>query len=247
MTLSSTQKAILSVLVIVLLASLTVAAWGVAKWGFGRPNRAGASGGITVSDTAQVKVRPDTAFITLGVVNRDRNANAAARANAAKSTAVVAAIAKAGIPSSDIKTVDYSLDPQMNWDKNPPTITGYSASSTVSVRTKDVGKIGALIDAAIAAGANSVRGVRFDVEDKRRLRQKALALAVKKAEGKAQAIAEALGGKLGPAISASESVDEYAPYSRNYAELRPVLRARTPISPGETSVSAQVRVVYSVR
>ena len=136
----------------------------------------------------------------------------------------------------------------MNWEKNPPTITGYSASNTVSVRTKDMGKIGDLIDAAIAAGANNVQGVRFDVEDKRKLRQKALALAVKKAEGKAEAIAEALGGRLGPAISASESVNEYAPYSRNYEVAAKVaVMPSTPIAPGETSVSAQVNVVYSIR
>jgi len=62
-------------------------------------------------------------------------------------------------------------------------------------------------------------------------------------------IAEALGAKLGPAISASESVDEYAPYSRNYVMARPkmALRSKTLISPGETSVSAQVKVIYSIR
>lgn len=248
MSLTNTQKALLSVLVVVLAISLIAAAWGVAKWGFARSSKPDAARGITVSDTAEVKVQPDTAFITFGVVVKDKVAKNAARVNAEKSSAVVAAIAKAGIPKSDIKTVDYSLEPQMSWDKNPPTITGYSASNTVNVRTKDMGKIGDLIDAAIAAGANNVQGVRFDVEDKRKLRQKALALAVKKAEGKAQAIAEALGGKLGPAISASESIDEYAHYSRNYsvmADMAP-MRSPTPISPGETSVSAQVKVVYSI-
>lgn len=248
MTLSSTQKAVLVFLVLVLLASLTVAAWGVAKWGFARSAASDTTRGITVSDSAEVKAQPDTAFITFGVTNKSKNANVAARENAATSTSVIAAIAKAGIPKSDIKTIDYSLEPQMDWEKSPPKVVGYSASNTVSVRTKDMGKIGALIDAAIAAGANNVQGVRFDVEDKRKLRQKALALAVKKAEGKAQAIAEALGAKLGPAISASESVDEYAPYSRNYrAKASFAASPSTPISPGETSVSAQVKVVYSVR
>jgi uncharacterized protein YggE len=249
MTLTNTQKALLSILVVVLALSLIAAAWGVARWGFARSSKPDVARGITVSDTAEVKVQPDTAFITFGVVVRDRVAKLAAQENARRSSAVVAAIAKAGIPKSDIKTVDYSLEPQMNWDTNPPKITGYSASNTVSVRTKDMGKIGDLIDAAIAAGANNVQGVRFDVEDKRKLRQKALVLAVKKAEGKAQAIAEALGGKLGPAISASESIDEYAPYSRNYAMAYKMSapEARTPISPGEASVSARVKVVYSIR
>jgi len=249
MSLTNTQKTVLLIAVIVLALSLTAAAWGVARWGFARSSKTDPARGITVSDSAEVKVQPDTAFITFGVVVRDRVAKVAAQENARRSSAVVAAIEKAGIPKSDVKTIDYSLNPQMNWDTNPPKITGYSASNTVSVRTKDMAKIGDLIDAAIAAGANNVQGVRFDVEDKRKLRQKALQLAVKKAEGKARAIAEAVGGKLGPAISASESIDEYAPYSRNYTVMArtaaPV--ARTPISPGEASVSAQVKVVYSIQ
>ena len=249
MTLTNAQKAVLSVLIVVLALSLIAAACGIAKWGFARSGNLDAARGITVSDSAEVKVQPDTAFVTFGVVNKDKVARNAARLNAERSSAVVAAIVGAGIPKSDIKTVDYSLEPQMNWQKNPPIITGYMASNTVSVRTKDMGKIGDLLDAAISAGANNVQGVRFDVEDKRALRQKALALAVKKAEGKAQAIAEALGARLGPAISASESIDEYAPYSRNYEVKYRMARpgSPTPISPGETSVSAQVKVVYSIR
>jgi len=249
MTLSNTQKAVLCVLLAVLIVSLTAAAWGIARWGFADFGKLDTDRNITVTDSAEVKSPPDTAFVTFGVVNKDKVAKNAARANAVRSTAIVAAIEKVGIPKSDIKTVDYSLEPQMNWGKNPPTITGYLASNSVTVRTKDMSKIGDLIDAAIAVGANNVQGVRFDVEDKRSLRQKALALAVKKAEGKARAIAEAMGAKLGPAISASESVDESAPYSRNYAVAESAAKevSQTPISPGETSVSAKVEVVYSIR
>jgi uncharacterized protein YggE len=202
-----------------------------------------------VSDSAQVKAQPDTAFVTFGVVSKDKNARTAARANAAKTSAVLAAITNAGIKRSDVKTIDYSLDPEVDYDKQPTVIVGYSASNTVSVRTKDLAKLGDLVDAAVSAGANNVQGVRFTIEDQRKLRQKALALAVKKAESKARAIAGALGARLGPATSASESIDEYTPYSRNMVMARPALRAKaaTPISPGEVSVSAEVKVVYSIR
>lgn len=248
MALSTTQKAVFLVLTAVLLLSLTVAAWAVAKWGFARSGAANAPRSITVTDSAEVKVRPDTAFITLGVISKAKTAKEAAAANAGKTSAVIAAIEKAGIPKSDIRTVDYSLDPSMDWRTSPPRVVGYSASNSVRVRTRDMAKIGDLIDAAIAAGVNNVQGIKFDVEDKKALRCKALELAVGKAEGKAQAIAKALGSSLGPATSASESVDMYMPESRNYvAKAAAAMPSETPISIGESTVSAQVKVVYSVR
>lgn len=248
MTLTSTQRTLLVVLVVVCLVSLSAASFAVARWGYVKSLKSDTPRGITVTDSAEVKVQPDTAFIVFGVVNRDRNAQKAARDNAAKTAAVINAILKRKVPKSDIKTIDYSLEPSMDWEKNPPAITGYTASNSVRVRTKDMAAIGDLMDAAVTAGANNVRGISFDVEDKKALRRRALALAVDKAEGKAQAIAEALGSKLGPAISASESVDEYVPETRNaYVATKVARIASTPISPGETSVSAQVKVVYSVR
>lgn len=247
MALSSTQKNVLSILVAVFVVSMSIAAMAVAKWGFSR-SRGDASGrGITVVDSAQVKVRPDTAFITFGVVNKDKSAKIAARTNAQKTSAVIEAIKHVGISKFDIKTVDYMLEPSMNWEKNPPIINGYEASNLVRVRTKDIGKIADLIDAAIDAGANNVQGVSFDIEDKRKLRQRALTIAVKKAQGKAQAIADALGSKLGQATSASESVDVYMPESRNMVVAQRAKQSSTPIEPGETTVSAQVKVVYSLQ
>lgn len=247
MTLTTTQKALIFALAVVALVCLAAAALGVARWGFARAAAADSPRSITVSDSAQVKVQPDTAFVTFGVVNKDRNARNAARANAVATSTVAAAIEKAGIPRRDVKTVNYSLEPEIDWQKQSRPIVGYTASNSVTVRTKNLAKIGDLIDAAISAGANNVQGVQFSVEDQRKFRRKALSLAVKKAEGKAQAIAEAVDAKLGPARSASESVSEEMPYARNYvaAADAPAMPS-TPISPGEATVSAEVRVVYEL-
>lgn len=249
MTLTNTQKVVLFILTAALFASLTVAAWAVAKWGFARSSSTDAVRTITVADSAETKTAPDTAFVTFGVVVKNKVARAAARINATRTSTVVAALRKAGVPKTDIKTVDYSVEPESDWNKTPPKIVGYTASNSVRVRTKSLEKIGDMIDVAVSAGANSVQGVSFDVEDKKALRGKALALAVKKAQGKAEAIAEALGAKLGPAVSASESVNMYAGESRNYVGRASAMKAKvaTPIEPGETTVSAQVKVVYSLR
>jgi uncharacterized protein len=249
MSLTSFQKTVLFVLMALFLASLTIAGLAVAKLAFARAARPDSAGGITVADRAEVKVAPDTAFVTFSVITKDKVARSAASVNANKTTAVIAAVTRAGIAESDIKTVDYSLEPVTEYIKGREVPMGYRASNSLRVRTKDIPKLGEMIDSAIAAGANNVQGVSFDVEDKKKLRQQALTLAVKKAEDKARAIAEAMGAKLGPAISANESVDMYVPETRNA-----VFRAAsdgggspTPIAAGEATVSAQVKVVYSVR
>lgn len=245
MNLSTAQKNVIVFLASIFLVAATLAALAFARWS-SRPN---ASRGVTVADSAQVKVTPDTAYIQFGIVNKDKSSKKAASVNAKKTSAVVNALKKAGILKSDIKTIDYSLNPEMDWNKTPEVIVGYTASNTVRVRTKAMDKIGNLMDAAISAGSNTVQDISFDVEDKRKLRQRALTLAVKKCESKAEAIANALGCKLGPATTANESVDMYFGDSRNAVMEASVVKYRrstTPIEPGETTVSAQVKIVYSL-
>lgn len=246
------QRAVLAFVVVVCVVSIAVAAWGVAKWGFSRAGADVPDRGITVNDSAEVRAKPDVAYVTLGVVTKARDAGSAAKANASKTDAVIAAIVKLGIPKSGIKTVDYSLDPEMDYDKDPSPIVGYTATNSISVKLTELDRIGTLVDTAVAAGANTVRSVSFDVQDKRKLREEALAEAVKKAESKARAIAGALGVRLGSAVSASEDVSFYGSAGMNYAPLyraRHVVAsvAKTPLEPGLTKVSAQVEVVYAVR
>jgi len=252
MTLSTFQKAVLSILVAVLIISLTVAAWAVAKWGFARSAASPQPRRITATDSAEVKAKPDTAVVTFGVVTREKSAEGAASANAVKTAAVVETLVNYGIRKSGIRTADYSLEPQTDYKRRPPAIVGYRASNTVEVTTRDLAGIGKLIDAAIAAGANNVRGASFDVEDKTALREQALALAVRKADGKARVIAKSAGVRLGPVVSASESLYEEEPAGEAYCSwvvACPPARklAMTLIEPGETTVSAQVKIVYSLR
>lgn len=251
MNLSPAQKSLVTVVAVACVLSFAVAAWAVTAWGFSRARASAKQGGITVSDSAEVKADPDVAHVTLGVVTKNRDAGHAARVNADKTAAVVAAVVKLGLPKSGIRTVDYSLQPEYNYDKNPYPIVGYEARNSVSIKVTKLADIGKLIDAAIATGANSVQNVSFDVQDKTKLRQKALAEAVKKAESKARTIAHAMGADLGRPMSASEDVSYYQPsysnYSYKYRKVALAAREATPISAGKTKVSAQVKIVYSIR
>lgn len=245
------QKKALVALFSVFLISLIITALSMAKWAYSRSSIPDSTRSITVSDSATVKVRPDTAFITIGVTNRDKSASVVSTANAAKTSAVVNAIIKTGIPKPNVTTVDFSIQPEMNYKKSPAVIVGYSAHNSVRVRTKDLDKLSNLIDTAVLAGANNVREISFDVENPQKIRQKALALAVKKTQNKARTIAQAVGARLGPAISASEGIGGYG-YSINRtiageSDMTAGKIFQTPIEPGQKSVTAQVEVVYSLR
>ena len=250
MTLNAAEKTILVILTVVLLVSLTAASLAVAKWAFSRSQRVDAGRYITATESAEVSAQPDTALVTFGVVTNNKDARKAASVNAVKTSAVISAVRKAGIRKSDIKTVECSLEPSMDWDKSPPVLVGYTASNSVRVRIRSIRRVADLIDTATTAGANNVRGVRFDIEDKDRLRRKCLAMAMRKAHSKARSVAETLDTELGPVISASEIVDtssEYGGSPRMFSSILPSASVPTPIEPGEAKVSAQVKVVYSIR
>ncbi len=129
--------------------------------------------------------------------------------------------------------------------KPTPTLT-YSVSNTLRVRVRDLTKIGTVIDAAMAAGANNVQDVTFDLTNPGSVRQQSLVQALKNAESKARLVASTLHAKLGKVISvtaneASAPMPEYSTMATMRAEAAP-----TPIVPGEVPVATSVTVVYSI-
>jgi len=119
----------------------------------------------------------------------------------------------------------------------PPTVIGYTAGNTVRVTTTDLSQIGLLIDTASQAGANSVGGLSFGLQNPEPLVQQALTLAAKQATAHAAAIAAGLGSKLGAVISAQEG-SSYAPIAVGSAGAA----SSTPVQTGTVTVSATVTI-----
>ena len=126
---------------------------------------------LNVSAQAEAKRVPDIATLSTGVVTQAADANTAMRANAEQMAKVVAAIKAAGIADKDVQTSGISLNPQYHYTENqPPKITGYQASNTVNVIVRDIGKLGKILDALVAVGANQINGPTFDIDDKKKTR-----------------------------------------------------------------------------
>src|SRR5215831_4987158 len=143
---------------------------------------------IRVTGDARVTAKPDRVQIDLGVTTRAAKSQDAAAQNARQVDAVLAAVRKAAGPTAVLKTVSYSLNPNYQYHPNggEPTIEGYTAVNVVQITLDELGKIGAVIDAATQAGANQVQGIQFTLRDQDAVRAEALREAALRARAEAE-------------------------------------------------------------
>jgi hypothetical protein len=211
---------------------------------------------ITVVGDAQTKIAPDTAVVTFSVVTQGKQAFDAQQENAKKSEAVKTAVeAITQNAKTEIKTSDYSLSPEQDYYSGKmPKILGYEVKNTVTVSINDLNQVGAIIDAAAKAGANSVEGIRFIIGETSPAQGDALALAAKQAMAKAESIAQSLNGRVvrvvetyesGAPLLPSSSFNEYT--ATNSTMASPAKRIyNTPVQAGSLDVRSNVVLVVEV-
>jgi uncharacterized protein YggE len=196
--------------------------------------------GITVNGTAAVRAVPDRADFSFGVQSTGRTASAALDANSAEMRKVIAALREAGVAAADIQTQQVGLSPRLS--DNGETILGYIAQNTVTARLRDLDRAGAVIDAAVAAGANQVFGPSLSRSNEAELYRNALRSSVADARTKAQAIAAAASVTLGAVIGVTETGGAPVPIEGKGA---PTADA-APIEPGTQDIQASVTVTFAV-
>src|SRR2546427_3430113 len=144
---------------------------------------------VRVAGEAVARVEPDTAVLTVSVVTQSTQAVNAQQENARKSEAVAAAVKATAGSGVEIKTSDYTLQPQYDYrDNRLPKIVGYDARNSVIATMSDLKNVGAVIDAASGAGANSIDAISFILRQTSSARGQALADATQQAMNKARSI-----------------------------------------------------------
>ena len=203
---------------------------------------------LSVSAQAETTRVPDIAHLSTGVVTQAADANAAMRANAAQMTRVVDAIRKAGIAERDIRTSGINVNPQYRYAENQaPAITGYQASNTVSLKVRDIGNLGKVLDALVASGANQVNGPGFEIDKPEAVYDEARRDALKQAQARAQMYASELGLRVRRIVSISEGNGGFGPPVPMMAMARmDKAEAGTPIAPGESTLSVNLDVVFEL-
>ena len=206
---------------------------------------------VVVTGDAVVQAQPDTAVLTLAVVTQNASASEAQAENASRTEAVVRAVRAAAGAGAEVRTSGYSLQPQYAYREGaPPTITSYITRNAVTVTTGELNRVGAVIDAASRAGANSVDGLAFTLRRDEQARRQALTEATREAQAKARVIAEALGGRLLRVVEVQESGAFRPPVPYGIEVGRATLAgqppAPTPVEPGTLEIRAHVQLVAEV-
>jgi uncharacterized protein YggE len=204
---------------------------------------------VEVTGEGSVGAAPDFARVTLGVTSTGKNAGEAMAANAKVANALVSLIKSEGVAPADIQTSEVSISPMFAQpspgQQTAPTITGYSVANNVSVIVRDIPRLGALLDKAVTAGANSVYGIGFGHNDPSALLDKARPLAVADARRKAEIYANAGGARIGRLMVLTEEPGRQPPvaFSRAYAVTA---SAPTPIEAGEDKLTVTVTARFEL-
>jgi hypothetical protein len=204
---------------------------------------------IVVNGTGEASARPDMAGISAGVVVQADTASAALADNTRAMNAVLEQLSAAGLATDDVQTSQFAVTPLYEHRRpepettEPPRIVGYQVSNQVTAQVRDLDRLGAILDALVKAGANSINGPWFEIADPKQLEGEARDAAVADAIAKAERYAAAAGVRLGEIISIEEG--------GSYAPPRAMMRAEAmasdvPIAPGQTELSASVTMVFEI-
>jgi uncharacterized protein len=200
---------------------------------------------ISVSAVGRVTVRPDTALVHVGAEAR---APALADATAdvdRRMREVLARVKALGVAEADIATATYLVDPvvaQRARDDDPARIAGYHVANVAQVRVRDLAAVGRILDAAIAAGANTLPSLQFTVDDRSGPESRARTLAVRAAAAKAAQMAAAAGVRLGELVLLGEG-GGVRPLLQ---QARYTLNAPGPVEPGQLEVEVTVEAQYLI-
>lgn len=215
------------------------------------PARADDTRSLTVEGRGEAQGKPDLATITLGVVTQGKTSAEAMEANARIASGLLTQLRERGIADRDLMTVGLSLMPDYVQDKDrtsAPKIAGYRAMNRLSVRLRDLTKIGAVLDMATAAGVNDINGPVFGVADPQALQDEARKKAVADARRVAELYALSLGVKLGPVRDMVDNGSNRPQPEPRMLRGAPAAMAASvaPIEGGEMNAVASITVTYEI-
>ncbi|MFN8050925.1 MAG: SIMPL domain-containing protein [Acidimicrobiales bacterium] len=209
----------------------------------------GSQHGIVVSGTGKVSGVPDTVSVSIGVSVKRPTAPAAINDAATSATKLIDALKAAGVAEKDVQTTNYSINQEFRYPDSGPVADGFRVSNQVIAKVRAVDKVGAVIDAATAAGGSDavVSGVSFRLDDDEAALAGARDKAFADARKKAEQFAKLSGRKLGQVVSISQTDTTTPPVSTPLAYAAQADRAATPIQAGEvqTAVTVEVRWTFA--
>jgi len=206
---------------------------------------------ITVVGEGRASAIPDMAEAHVGVEVLAPTVEEAAAEAEERMAAIMTALQDAGIDEKDIQTSSYSISFDRYPDPRPmrdgevsQRESQYRVSNMVRVSIRELGTVGAILDEVIAAGANSVYGVNFTVDDPDEVRSQARSKAIVDARAKALELANLTEASLGQVLLVSEVVG--GPLQMGGMSVAREYAGAGPISPGELEFSVRIQITYAI-
>ena len=209
---------------------------------------------ILVTGEGTAQVAPDMAVLQLTVTREAKTARAALDANSAAMAKVIAAMQAAGIEKRDLQTANFSIQPryqqsrpQAGGNREAPQIVAYVVRNSLTVRVRDIKRVGEILDQSVTLGVNEGGRVTFTNADPSAVIKQARVAAVGNARDKAQTLAEAAGVGLGEVLEISEQSFAPGPMPVARAEMA-MARASdaVPIATGENSYRVTVNMSFAI-
>lgn len=202
-------------------------------------------GTIVTSGTGRVAVEPDVAELRLGVAVSRPSVGDARAAAAESMTAILAAVSATGVERRDVRTSTLSIQPRYDYrDGKPPTLTGYDLANVVAVTVRDLARLGDVVDGALTAGATSLDGLTFRVDDPREAEREARTAAVAEARERADVLAAAAGVTIAGVHEVVEAGAMPVWPQPKAARAMLAADAGTPVEAGTTEIAVTVTVTF---
>jgi len=205
---------------------------------------------FTVTGEGTTVVKPNIANIAVGIQTTGTTVSQTQSQANQTMNSIVNALKNLGIDTDkDVKTTNYRVTPTYDYTLGKQKITGYTTSTNINIKVRNIDKINEVIDAATANGANQVSGINFDVDDKTKAESEARKEAVAQAKQKAQQAAAIAGFRIGKIISYSENNE--TPIRSGMYEVMAAGKANddignTQIQTGSSEIKVTVYLSYQI-
>lgn len=201
---------------------------------------------INVSGTGRVYLVPDIAYVYVGVRSQAEDVADALSQNNAQATAIASTLMEKGVAAEDIQTTAFNVYPQQQYSpEGMPMETVYVVENTVFIKVRDLQSLGTLLDAVVRAGANTINGISFDVEDRAAAEQEARRLAIEDAKAKAAELAALSGVELGQLFSVNVYGSGVSPVYEAKGGSAAVSGA--PIAAGQMVIQMEASLSYAIK
>lgn len=207
---------------------------------------------VSVSGVATRDVTPDMAIISVGVTTRAPNAADALTSNSAAAAKIIAAVRQAGVENRDVQTSNVSISQNFRNKRDGSSYTqepdGFTATNSVSIRVRDLAKLGPLLTAAAGQGANSINSLTFDFSGRKKVADELQAEAVRNARDVAQRLVEAAGSKLGQLqnINAADAMPSPRYDGMKMMRASADAAAPVPVEAGEMTITSSVQAIWTI-